>query len=349
MTDLGTFGGPDSDAGFPPNDFNQVAGAAETATPDPLGEDYCGFGTGLTCLPFLWQKGKMTRLPLLGGNNAIALEINNWGVIVGASENTTQDPDCTPPQKLQSQPVYWSKGKIHQLPILPGDTVAAAVVINDLGQIAGRSGTCSHRGLHAVFWQNGRVMDMGNLGGTRGNNPMEINNWGQVVGLSNVSGDEVPHAFLWDKHSGMKDLGTLPGDFFSFGYGINDFGQVVGSSCDVDFNCRAFLWQKGVMTDLNTLIPADSPLYLVEATGTINNAGEIAGSAVDINSGEGHPFLLVPCGRGDNLAGCHDYPQSATAAAAQVPRIALPENIRQMLRRYSREKHVFPGLTAPLR
>lgn len=116
MTDLGTFGGPDSDAGFPPNEFNQVAGAAETSTTDPLGEDFCGFGTGLTCLPFLWQKGKLTPLPLLGGPNGVAREINDWGVIAGASENTTQDPDCRPPQKLQPQPVYWYKGKVYPLP-----------------------------------------------------------------------------------------------------------------------------------------------------------------------------------------------------------------------------------------
>jgi probable HAF family extracellular repeat protein len=157
MTDLGTFGGPDSDAGFPPNEFNQVAGAAETSTPDPLGEDYSGFGTGLTCLPFLWQKSRMIPFPLLGGNSGVAREINDWGVIVGASENATQDPDCPPPQKLQTKPVYWSKGKVYRLPILLGDTVGDAAVINDRGQIAGRSGTCSHGGLHAVFWQNGRV------------------------------------------------------------------------------------------------------------------------------------------------------------------------------------------------
>jgi probable HAF family extracellular repeat protein len=349
MTDLGTFGGPDSDAPFPPNDFNQVAGAAETATADPLGEDVCGFGTGLTCIPFLWQNGKMTPLPLLGGNNGLAFEINNWGVIAGTSENTTQDSDCQLPQKLQFQPVYWSRGKIYRLPILPGDTAGQAVVINDFGQIAGQSGICSRPGLHAVFWQNGRAIDMGNLGGTRGNVPGDINNWGQVVGRSRISGDVTAHAFLWDKHLGMKDLGTLPADFFSTADGINDLGQVVGASCDINFNCRAFLWENGVMTDLNTLIPAGSSLYLVDATGTINNAGEIAGSAVDINSGEGHPFLLVPCGKGDILAGCDDNPQSATAASAQPRRVVIPENIRQMLRQHAGEKPVFPGLTTPLR
>jgi probable HAF family extracellular repeat protein len=55
----------------------------------------------------------------------------------------------------------------------------------------------------------------------------------------------------------------LPGDLLSIANDINSKGQVVGNSCDVNFNCRAFLWENGVMTDLNALIPPDSPLYFI--------------------------------------------------------------------------------------
>ena len=54
---------------------------------------------------------------------------------------------------------------------------------------------------------------------------------------------------------------------------------------------RAFLYQNGVMTDLNTLIPAESPWYLQNAA-SINEAGEIAGYGT-IN-GETHAFLAKP-------------------------------------------------------
>jgi probable HAF family extracellular repeat protein len=50
-------------------------------------------------------------------------------------------------------------------------------------------------------------------------------------------------------------LGTLPGDVSSGAKDINNKGQVVGQSCDINQNCRAFLWQNGMMTDLNTLVP----------------------------------------------------------------------------------------------
>jgi hypothetical protein len=51
------------------NDRAEAVGFAETAVPDPDGEDVCGFGTHLTCRPFLWQNGHMSALPMLGGNN----------------------------------------------------------------------------------------------------------------------------------------------------------------------------------------------------------------------------------------------------------------------------------------
>ena len=71
------------------------------------------------------------------------------------------------------------------------------------------------------------------------------------------------------------DLGTLPRDFFSFGEAVNDGGQVGGYSSDINFNCRGFLWQRGVMTDLNTLIPAGSPLFLFDIL-SINSHAQIA-------------------------------------------------------------------------
>jgi hypothetical protein len=46
------------------------------------------------------------------------------------------------------------------------------------------------------------------------------------------------------------------------------------------------------MTDLNTLIPADSPLYLVVAF-EINDAGEIAGLGMT-GTGQLHAFLATP-------------------------------------------------------
>ena len=90
----------------------------------------------------------------------------------------------------------------------------------------------------------------------------------------------------------MQDLGTLSGDVASLSISINDAGTIVGASLDASFNPRAFLWEKGVMTDLNTLIAGDSPLYLLTGC-SINSRGEITGLGLT-STGETHTYLASP-------------------------------------------------------
>jgi probable HAF family extracellular repeat protein len=147
-----------------------------------------------------------------------------------------------------------------------------------------------------LVWENGAATDLGNLGGTGhfgGIIALNINNRGQVVANPDLPGDNAFHAFLWSRGKGMQDLGTLPGDLLGVGLSINDKSQVTGVSLDTSFNPRAYVWQNGVMTDLNTLIPADSPLFLLVAC-SINSDGEIVGLAVDTSTGEAHGYLATP-------------------------------------------------------
>jgi probable HAF family extracellular repeat protein len=322
--DLGTLGGPNSFANLAPNDLGQVAGGSDTTVPDPLGSDFCGFGTQLICRPFIWSFGRKTTLPLLGGNNAYAQAINNPGQVVGQAENSPQDPSCLPEGPLEREAVIWSAGKhvIRELSPLPGDPDGLALAINDRGQVAGASGNCANINTHAVIWNNGNVVDLGSLGGNSLNAGMDINSLGDVAGVSGLP-DSTFHAFLWHDNV-MSDLGTVPGDTFSIGIGVNDKRQVVGLSCDADFNCGAFLWQDGVMTDLNTLIAADSPLFLISG-GFINAGGEIVGQAFDESTGNTPAFLAIPqSGRGDKLA--------AQPRTGSTRRIQLPESMRKLLR-----------------
>ncbi len=297
-------GGPNSIA-FGDNDGFQSAGEAENSTPDPNGEDFCGFKTHLTCLPFLWHAGKMIQLSTLGGNNGAATAISNRGEVAGFAENLIPDPGCPAPQVFEFEPVVWEKGVIHKLPTYGGDPDGITYLINDNGEVVGGSGTCATFNpnvlnnllpIHALLWEKGKAIDLGNLGGPTGqaggNIAFGINNQGEVVGNSDLPGDTTFHAFLWTKSTRMQDLGTLSGDVASLSISINDVGTIVGASLDASFSPRAFLWEKGVMTDLNTLIAGDSSLYLLTGC-SINSRGEITGLGMT-GTGEIHTYLASP-------------------------------------------------------
>ena len=62
----------------------------------------------------------------------------------------------------------------------------------------------------------------------------------------------------------------------------------------------AFLWEKGgPLIDLNTLVPANSPLhvafaYRINERGEIYSLGVPPGVSVDDVETQGHVFLLIP-------------------------------------------------------
>ena len=350
MTDLGTLGGPNSASYEGPTAALQAGGLAETSTPDPNDEDFCGYGDNLICLAFSWQNGVMTPLDTLGGNNAQGGGINDRGQIAGFAENNTADPSCPSPQVLQFKPVVWTNGHIQPLPTYPGDPEGGVFYINNEGEMVGASGVCAAfnsqigvplQARHALLWRKGSSVpvDLGNLGGKINNVPFAMNDHEQVVGISDVPGDQYQHAFLWQKGA-MTDLGTLPGDVTSDGCGINNRGQVSGGSTDANGNSRAFLWQNGQMYDLNTLIPPNSPLYLLHAF-NINSSGEIVGFAYNTQTGNVDAYVAIPTNFGGG--GIASAPAGGGSGVI-ASRVALPENVRKQLQQWAPRSR---GFTPP--
>jgi len=102
------------------------------------------------------------------------------------------------------------------------------------------------------------------IGNSRG---QAINPAGQIVGYGGVP-DGLIRAVLYDRGS-VTELGTLGSEFEvdCFAYDINPAKQIVGTCTSKSTGVsHAFLWQKGVMTNLGT----------GDAT-AINPAGQIAG------------------------------------------------------------------------
>ena len=98
------------------------------------------------------------------------------------------------------------------------------------------------------------------------------------------------HATLWQNNSlAATDLGTLAGGT-SQANAINTFMQIVGNS-----DGSAFIWENGVMTDLNTLVNLSLNIKLITAN-SINDLGWIVGDLFDsdTNTTRGYVLALNP-------------------------------------------------------
>lgn len=330
LQDLGSLGGGNTWMNWGEiNDWAQIVGYSETNVPDPNGEDICGFGTHLTCLPFLWQPFlRMRALHTLGGNNGQASAINDLGQIVGMAENGEVDSTC-PPNTTNNRiqlPTVWNHGRPHALPT-GSNPDGFAFWNNDHDQVVGYTSTCGNATIYAASWKNGTLTTLPDNG--TGSLAISINNPGVIAGTVGSADNTTQYGAIWT-NGALTSFGLLPGDFGGEADSINSQGQVVGGNWDSNFYWNhAFIWQNGVMTDLNTLISGDSNLYAVFA-GAINDRGQIGGQAVVISGpekGNIHSFLATPV---------HQRITRSMADVARThPRTTSPGNVgNQVLRRF---------------
>jgi probable HAF family extracellular repeat protein len=196
--------------------------------------------------PILIENGKITDLANLGGDGGTARALNNKGQIVGSIDSDGKLDDA-----FVNTAALWEKDatgayKLKNLGKFGADQ-ASLREINDAGQIIGTT--------------------------TSGKAAVAATATTPAVASTLVSDPFILRDGVFTK------LGSLGGKTGTAN-GINQFGQVVGTSADKDGKNRAFVWNAGVITDLNSLVTAPityngAAVTLTSAVG-INNFGDIA-------------------------------------------------------------------------
>jgi probable HAF family extracellular repeat protein len=248
LFDLGTFGGPVS-VGLAINDSGQSTGYALLSS----GESHA----------FLVSSGTMFDLGTLGGFSSSGAAINSAGQVAGDASTTNSE----------NHAFLFSEGVMRDLGTL-GGTYSSPSALNSSGQVVGDSTIQGDYETHAFLFDGATTRDLGTLGGTY-STAYAINDAGQVIGDSSLVAGY--HGFIYSNGT-LRDLGSLGGNFSS-SWGLNGLGQVVGVSSNANSQQRAFLWRNGTMTDLNSLLPANSGWELTGAF-FINDNGQIVGNGL---------------------------------------------------------------------
>ena len=154
-----------------------------------------------------------------------------------------------------------------------------------------RGGNLTQPGTRAAY----SITDLGVVSGYEYSFADKVNNKGQVSGEITDEEFEKVHGFFYSGGK-MSDIGTLGGEF-SVASGLNDNGQVVGTSVTSREEVRGFLWQNGKMTRIGTL---GGPFSTANG---INNKGEVVGFST-ISSGSVHSFVWKDGNMRDISAQC---------------------------------------------
>jgi probable HAF family extracellular repeat protein len=224
----------------------------------------------------LWRHGQLKNLGSLGGpdSNSNGSAPNGRDEMAVLSETSLPDPFgedfCYFGTHQMCRGAIWRDGALRSLSNLPGGNNSQAAVMNNRSQVAGTAET--------------------NLRDTS---------------CASVSPGQVFRfpAVVWQANGQIQSLRPPGSDTVGFALGMNDLGQVVGSSgtcantslAPLLHGPHAVLWENGTPRDLGSL----SPGGMFNVAVTLNNRGEVVGGS-KLASGDLHTFLWT------RATGMHD-------------------------------------------
>ena len=180
-----------------------------------------------------------------------------------------------------------------------GSDGAIANAVSPNGQIVGRTySPYSNGATKPLYWSSPTAttvpQPLKDIAGDTLTSPQFINDKGQIVGSTTAPARR--NALIYWTSPTDQNPQLLPDLFpnansFSDAFGMNSSGQIVGNS-----GGQAALWKDGKVTNLNTVIPANSGWTLDSAT-AINDQGWIVGTGSILDAGGTHAgvaFLIKP-------------------------------------------------------
>lgn len=234
LIDLGTLGGTNSTA-WDINSLGQIVGEASVG------------GDTATHAFFRPAGGALRDLGTLGGTNSVAFGVNDIGQVTGRSNVGLGSRAFISAANGGALTMLGTLMVESAPPVFPDDTGRS---INAAGQIAGSSLSLFTTDAFATA-PNGGALTSYWVGEANA-----INNRGQVAGFIRQgifsSSFFIFHATVTDIAGSGIDLGTLGGPT-SVAMGINDTGQVVGTSDLAGGGTHAFLYTGSRMVDLSAL------------------------------------------------------------------------------------------------
>ncbi|RFF28928.1 hypothetical protein DZK25_00525 [Wenzhouxiangella sp. 15181] len=122
------------------------------------------------------------------------------------------------------------------------------------------------------FPERGNLYLLPSLGGDL-TIPRAANAEGQVVGTSAVhdvpdrstGSEKVLRAFIWSAQEGMTELPSLGGGYTE-ALTVSETGVVAGTGLDADGSQSGFVWEQGLILNLNDLLPEESSWHIFSAT-----------------------------------------------------------------------------------
>ena len=190
LSDLGTLPGGSSSFALWINNGGQTVGVSQNGLIDPL--------TGAPAsIAVLWKSnGEIINLGTLGGNESLAVALNDRSQAVGAAANPIPDSFSLSPViggpafGTQTRAFLWENGVMTDLGNL-GKT-SNAHIINSKGQVVGASKVSSQTGeIRAFLWENGGPMvDLNNL--VPANSAFDLVSADHISDRGEIVGEGVP-------------------------------------------------------------------------------------------------------------------------------------------------------------